>query len=80
MPAPAEVSQNAESGSRARSSWTTKLSVGASSRATPVRCFEASASVEFLARSRIMHDDPFSGDRLEHHEVAHVPVQDRREP
>ena len=27
-----------------------------------------------------MHDDPFSGDRLQNHEVAHVPVKNGRQP
>src|SRR5215204_3358488 len=27
-----------------------------------------------------MHDNPFSGDRLQNHEVGHVPVKNGREP
>src|SRR5215204_1638051 len=41
------------------------------------RCFRY--RIELLACCGIMHDDPFSGDGFQNHEVAHVPVKDSRE-
>src|SRR5215210_6249427 len=81
MPAPAQVSQERRKRQPRPLVLDDELFRWRDLKSDPRQMFRGLRDgVKFLARSGIMHDDPFSGDRLENHEVAHVPVKNSREP